>query len=94
TDVLEPTAFVLTQKYPNPFNPSTLIEDRLARGQHARIGVYNAAGQQVDVLVDAWRCAGAHLVQWNGRGRGSGTYFLRLRAADDFQITRKMVLIR
>jgi hypothetical protein len=94
TDVLEPTVFVLAQNYPNPFNPSTLIEYRLPRGQHARIEVYNAAGQQVDVLVDAWRCAGAHLVQWNGRGRGSGTYFLRLRAADGFQITRKMVLIR
>jgi len=94
TDVLEPTVFVLAQNYPNPFDPSTLIEYRLPRGQHARIEVYNAAGQQVDVLVDAWRCAGAHLVQWNGRGRGSGTYFLRLRAADGFQITRKMVLIR
>jgi hypothetical protein len=94
TDVLEPTAFVLAQKYPNPFNPSTLIEYRLPRGQHARIEVYNAAGQQVVVLVDAWRCASAHLVQWNGRGRGPGTYFLWLRAADGFQITRKMVLIR
>jgi len=90
TDVLEPTVFVLAQNYPSPSDPSTLIEYRLTREQHARIEVYNAAGHQVDVLVDAWRCAGAHIVQWNGRRRGTGTYFLRLRTADGFQITRKI----
>jgi hypothetical protein len=85
--------FALAQNYPNPFNPSTVIEYTLPEACRVRLAVYNAAGKQVDVLVDAFEREGGHSVQWNAAGLPSGIYFYRLQAGR-LQVTRKMCLLR
>ncbi|MFA6111402.1 MAG: DUF362 domain-containing protein [Candidatus Latescibacterota bacterium] len=88
-----PQSFVLGQNYPNPFNASTLIEFRLPEPGNARIEVFNAQGQRIDVLVDGWHAAGPHMVPWNAAQKASGTYFYRF-LTNGFQETRKMLLVR
>jgi uncharacterized protein (DUF362 family) len=88
-----PQSFVLGQNYPNPFNASTMIEFRLPQAGNARIEIYSAQGQLVDVLVDAWHSGGPHMVPWNAGQRASGTYFYRF-LTDGFQETHKMLLVR
>jgi len=88
-----PRSFLLGQNHPNPFNASTLIEYRLPQAGGARIEIYNAHGQIVDVLVDGWRASGAHVVSWDAGHRASGTYFYRFMT-EGFQETRKMLLVR
>lgn len=88
-----PSSYVLGQNYPNPFNASTMIEFRLPEPGNARIEVFNAQGQLIDVLVDGWHAAGAHMVPWNASQKASGTYFYRFLTAG-FQETRKMLLVR
>jgi hypothetical protein len=89
----EPQAFLLHQNKPNPFNPSTSIEFYLPRGGNARLEVYNASGQLMEVLVDGYRTAGSHMATWNTTGKSSGVYFYRFRSGD-FTATRKMMLLR
>ena len=88
-----PDAYVLGQNYPNPFNSSTVIEYRMPRDGHARLEVYNQNGQLVDVLVDAWRSKGMHMVSWDSGERATGTYLYRF-VADGFERTRRMTLVR
>ena len=88
-----PQSFVLNQNYPNPFNASTLIEYRLPAAGNARIEIYNAQGQLVDVLVDSWHAGGAHVATWDAGQRASGTYFYRFMT-EGFQEARKMLLVR
>jgi len=88
-----PQSFVLNQNYPNPFNASTLIEYRLPAAGNARIEIYNAQGQIVDVLVDSWHSGGAHVATWDAGQRASGTYFYRFMT-EGFQEARKMLLVR
>jgi flagellar hook assembly protein FlgD len=84
--------------YPNPFNGRTVLRFELPEVGSVRLAIYNILGQQVRVLVDGHRPAGAHRVEWNGRDdRGqqaaSGLYFCRMEN-DGVIITAKMLLVR
>lgn len=93
-----PSAYTLAQNFPNPFNPSTIIQYTLPAKAHVRLDIFNVLGQRVRTLVDAGEAAGMHRVEWNGTdGSGqrvaSGVYFYRLQTSD-FVETKKMVLVK
>jgi hypothetical protein len=92
-DEYTPTAFTVSNPYPNPFNPSTTIDYALPRDSHVRMTVYNAMGQQVTELVDDRQAAGRYTVQWNAAGMSSGVYFYRIEAGE-FRDTGKMLLMK
>ncbi|HEX7574118.1 MAG TPA: LamG-like jellyroll fold domain-containing protein [Bacteroidota bacterium] len=85
--------FVLSQNFPNPFNPSTTIRYGLPRGADVTLVVYNALGQEVARLVDTHQESGYHEVRFDGMNLASGVYFYRLRAGE-FTQTRRLMLLR
>lgn len=90
---LIPREYALAQNFPNPFNPSTMIQYSLRETHHTRLSVYNIAGQEVARLVDGMQEAGAHSVLFDAAGMPSGMYFYRLQSGD-FSHTAKMVLLK
>ena len=88
-----PETPTLSANYPNPFNPETTISFQLPSNQRVRLAVYNALGQQVQVLVDGWMEPGRHTVRFRANGLPSGTYFTRLETDADALI-RSMVLMK
>ena len=93
-----PTEFDLAQNFPNPFNPSTIIEFDLPKKVHVVLRVFNVRGEQVNELVDRSMPAGRHQVIWRGtdnKGRPlpSGTYFYSI-SAGEFRDVKKMVYLR
>ena len=96
--IRQPASFFLVGAVPNPFNPTTSITFGLPMTAHARVTIYNTAGQVVRVLVDGPTEPGIHSVSWNGRdGAGrpvaSGVYLCRL-VAGERMIMRRMLLVR
>jgi len=85
--------YVLEQSYPNPFNPSTVIEYQIPARSHVTLKVYDAVGREVAVLVDEEKPAGRYPVTWDAGTLPSGVYFCRITAGA-FMHTRKMVLMR
>lgn len=88
----------LAQNSPNPFNPKTTIRFTLPAAGRATLSVFDVAGRQVAVPVDAELGAGDHEVVWDGRDAagkplGSGVYFYRLET-DAGSATRKMLLVK
>ena len=68
---------------PNPFGASTNLTYAIAEHGRVRLGIYDAAGREVSVLVDRDEEPGLHAVRWDGTGaRGvrlpAGVYFGRL----------------
>ena len=94
-----PGAFLLHSNVPNPFNPSTAIVFELPNGgAQIRLEVYDSGGRLVRTLLDEFRGAGQHRIDWRGRddmGRrlGSGLYLCRLSAPGLSQ-TQKMVMLK
>ena len=94
-----PVDFDLQPNYPNPFNPSTVIEFTVpVEGAAVRLYVFDTLGQRIAILVDGALTAGVHRAAWDGRDLGgqpvaSGVYFARLFIADAVRV-RSMLLLR
>lgn len=92
-----PYPFTLCQNYPNPFNPVTTIPFFIDQAGHVTLTAYNIMGQKVATLFDQYLNAGQHNAVWNGMDNegnhvGAGVYFYRLKAGQNVE-TRKMLLL-
>lgn len=85
--------FELNQNYPNPFNPSTVISYQLPVSGDVTLKVYDVLGREVATLIDEYREAGYHEVEFNSAGLASGIYYYQLNTGS-FIKTKKMVLLR
>jgi hypothetical protein len=95
---LRPSEFTLSQNFPNPFNPTTVIQYALPKTTQVRIEVYNVLGQRVRTLVDETQEPGYKIINWDGKDDAgnevsSGVYFCRIQAGD-FVKSRKMTLLK
>ncbi|MDX1639164.1 MAG: T9SS type A sorting domain-containing protein, partial [Balneolaceae bacterium] len=88
-----PLSNELLPNYPNPFNPSTTIQYRLASKAQVNLEVYNLIGRRVRTLVNKVQNPGSYRVTFDGSGLSSGTYFVRIQAGD-FSRVQKMTLIK
>ncbi len=93
TDGSKPFSSALLNAYPNPFNSRTTLAFTLDRPEHARLEVFNLAGELIRVLLDEGREAGEHMVPFDGEGLPSGTYFYHL-TTPSFSKTGKMALLK
>jgi hypothetical protein len=93
-----PKTYVLSNNYPNPFNPSTTIQYGLPAQSKVTMKVYSVLGQELATLVDGVQGAGYHSAVWNASHAASGVYFFRLNAQGtngaSFVQIRKMVLMK
>ena len=81
------------QNYPNPFNPSTTIRFSLPQAGNVKLTVYNLLGEQVIQLVNDFREAGMHTINFNASELNSGIYIYKIEAAGLVQ-TKKMTLLK
>ena len=88
-----PKNFSISQNYPNPFNAATTIKYSLLKRSHVKLDIYDMHGRLLETLVNEVRAPSDYSVDWNPSGYSTGVYFYRLRA-DDFDVTRKMLLIK
>lgn len=92
-DISLPETFELYQNYPNPFNPLTIIQFRIPNSEFVSLKVYDVIGNEVATLVDEYKPAGMHNVQFTMNNLTSGVYFYQLKAGS-FTETKKMILIK
>ena len=95
---LFPKSFLLYQNYPNPFNPNTLIQFELPMNTDVSINIYNLNGKKLITLINSFKKAGFHSVQWNGKSNigqsvSTGVYIYSIEAGS-FSETKKMVLLK
>lgn len=86
-------AFLLNQNYPNPFNPTTTISWQTPTSAWNSLKVYDILGNEVSTLVNEWRGAGSHSVQFYAKGLSSGIYYYKL-VADKFSKSKPMILLK
>jgi len=87
------TSFALHQNYPNPCNPTTVINYELPKATYVLLAVYDMLGREVAALVNGEQTAGYKSVTWNAANVPSGIYFYRLTAGT-FTETKKLLLLK
>jgi len=93
-----PAEFAITGSYPNPFNPSTMIEFSVPETGMGSLAIYNSTGQKIREIVSAEITAGKHATVWDGRDAdgnavSSGVYIARLKAGN-FVAAKQMMLMK
>jgi len=83
----------LFDNYPNPFNPSTMINYQLPITSYVKLAIFNLSGQKVATLVNEMQQAGNYQINWDASGFASGVYFYRLFTGNNIE-TKKMVLMK
>jgi len=94
-----PLEYFLSQNFPNPFNPSTLIQYVLPYESNVIITVYNTLGQIVKTFNEGEKASGSYSLNFNGEGLSSGIYFYSINAASvdgkqNFRATKKMIVLK
>lgn len=87
------TSISLAYNYPNPFNPSTTIQYKLAEKLPVAMLIYDAAGNQIVSVDLGEQGAGIHQYQFDGSAHSSGVYFCRL-IAGRYTSVLKMLLLK
>ena len=88
-----PSGFLLSQNFPNPFNPSTKIKYSVPQTSNVVVKVFDILGNEIETLVNEEKSAGTYELMWNAANLPSGVYFYQLKAGDFVQ-TKKMILIK
>jgi hypothetical protein len=91
--VIAPLGFGLSDNYPNPFNPTTVIRYVIPKYGIVTLKIYDALGREVETLVNRFQGLGSYELTFDGSFLPSGMYFYRL-IAGGFSVTKKMSLVK
>jgi hypothetical protein len=104
--LLKPPEQSAIKNYPNPFrisnlerNVSTTIELELAQSGQVKLEIFNAKGQKVTTLLDAFLSTGKYEAIWNGRDSknqriASGIYFCKMERNGEVELVKKMTVVK
>ena len=93
-----PDRFLISDNFPNPFNPSTNITITLPENEYVKLVVHDLVGNEVKVLIDDFIGAGQKRIVYDGTNNGGneisgGIYFYTLSFKGQ-RVTKKMVFLK
>ena len=93
TDRFLPTEVSLSNAYPNPFNPTTMLSYDVPADMNVSLSIYDMRGRLVNELVNDLREQGRYEITWNADQHASGVYMIKLVAGSTMQ-TQKVMLVK
>lgn len=88
-----PKGYELFDNYPNPFNPTTIINYAIPEPTKVKLTIYDVNGRYLKTLLSEFKKAGYHQIDFDGSNYASGVYFYRIEAGNFVQ-SKKMVLVK
>ena len=90
---LQPTAFEISNIYPNPFNPRVNIDYEINQDNIINISVYNIDGKLIDNLFHEYQNAGKYTITWNASKHPSSIYFIRASSGKNY-LQKKVTFLK
>ena len=88
-----PSAFTLSQNFPNPFNPTTHISYAVPEAANVKISVFDVLGREIKTLMNEEKQPGNYSIEFDAARYGSGIYFYRIQAGN-MNETKKMIFMK
>jgi hypothetical protein len=92
TDVFLPTEVSLSNAYPNPFNPVTMLTYDVPSDMNVSMGIYDVRGRLVEELVNDMREQGRYEITWNADQHSSGVYMIKMTAGTAVKVQKVMLV--
>ena len=93
TKINVPSDFIISEAYPNPFNPTTQMSLTLNTAANVVVNVFNMNGQLVDVLANGQMSSGSYSFTWDGTNASSGVYFIKTQVGSEIH-SQKIMLVK
>jgi hypothetical protein len=90
---LIPKEYSLQQNFPNPFNPSTVINYSVPRAGQVILKLYNILGKEIALLINEFKEPGNYYYEFIGKNLNSGVYLYKFQAGN-FVSVKKMIMIK
>lgn len=84
---------LMSDNYPNPFNPSTTIRYQISDQTRVLMDVYDVLGRRVKTLVDEQQDAGVYFITMDASDMASGVYLIRF-VTNNVNDVQKMTLLK
>jgi len=88
-----PDRISLSQNFPNPFNPNTIIRFQIKDSRFVTLKIFDILGKEIETLVNEKQAPGTYEVNLDGSNYPSGVYYYKITAGD-YSETKKMILIK
>ncbi|MEK7818790.1 MAG: glycoside hydrolase family 2 TIM barrel-domain containing protein [Bacteroidota bacterium] len=88
-----PNNFALSQNFPNPFNPSTVINYQVPEASHVELKIYDLLGKEIATLVNEKKEIGNYTENYSAKHLSNGVYYYKLTAGKFVEI-KKMLMIK
>ncbi len=88
------TIFSLAQNFPNPFSNKTSILVTLKKTADVDLSIFDLSGRKVLTFHNESMLPGTYNYWLDADALGTGIYYYRLRAENEFSEVRKMVVIK
>ena len=92
SDTFLPTEVSLSNAYPNPFNPVTMLTYDVPSDMTVSMGIYDVRGRLVDELVNDMREQGRYEIAWNADQHSSGVYMVKMTAGTTVKVQKIMLV--
>ena len=91
-DISVPSAFSVSNAYPNPFNPTTSLNINLDAASYVSVKVFNVMGQLIDTVTEGQMTVGTHAINWDASSVASGVYFINTEVGSSLSSQKVMLL--
>jgi hypothetical protein len=91
-DVFLPTEVNLSNAYPNPFNPVTMLTYDVPSDMNVSMGIYDVRGRLVEELINDMHDQGRYEITWNADQHSSGVYMVKMTAASTVKVQKVMLV--
>ena len=88
-----PDKLYLSQNFPNPFNPISIIEYGIPENSYVDISLYDLNGRKIKRFVDSFHRAGDYTLTLSSENLNSGIYLIKITSLHMTQ-TRKITIIK
>jgi len=93
-NLTSPESFSLSQNFPNPFNPETIIRFNIGAKSNVSLKIFDVNGKEILEAVNEQMNEGSYDYSFNGLNLPSGIYFYSLSADGVLLDTKRMILLK
>ncbi|MBK7866838.1 MAG: family 10 glycosylhydrolase [Ignavibacteriales bacterium] len=87
-----PTKFEVSNNFPNPFNPETMVTFKLSEAGQVNIIIYNQLGELIEHRTLGELAVGEHQFRWNAERLPSGPYFIKVESGVNSVVLKTLLL--